>query len=1198
MFGSPSRWRVLVSLVVLSVAACDSHQSLTAPASAPMLSLASSGFSSTGDMVAARSDHIAVRLLDGRILVAGGRSDGRTGLATAELYDPSSGTWTATGSMTLGRFAHTAVLLADGRVLVVGGVPFSFSCADPPTSTSAEIYNPATGTWTRTGDLAFGRASAVAVVLADGRVLVTGGGRCGVIRNQAEIFDPAAGTWTTTGSMNTVRRSPAAVRLGDGRVLVAGGTGAFPFASLASAEIYDPSSGTWTPTGAMHDPRVWTSDDESAANFLMPLPDGRILTAGGLNRCSESGCDLAFLAAAEVFDPASGSWSSTGSMATGRYRHQMAVLSTGQVFAAGGRTGGAVLGSAEVYDPATGTFTSGGSLATARQDYPATPLGDGRVLLSGGQGLAGALRSAELYTSDRPPVANAGPALSADEGAAVQFDGTGSSDPDGDALTYAWNFGDSTTGTGPSPSHVYADNGTYTVTLLVSDGSLTASATTTATIANVAPAVSAFAGANLTDGDTYTASGSFTDPGADTWTATVDYGDGSGVQPLALSGKNFSLSHLYSHVGPGPFTVRVTVQDDDGGTGSASASVAVKVNRPPVANAGPSVAGFEGAAVQFDGTGSSDPDGDVLTYTWTFGDGSAPETGAQPSHTYADNGSYTVTLTVSDGALQASAVTTALIANVAPLVSAIPDAALTGENYLANGSFTDPGADSWTATVDYGDGSGVQQLALVGKTFTLDHAYRASGTFTVTVSVADDDGGVGSSHASVTVQLNHAPVANAGPGVSGFEGTAVQFNGTGSSDPDGDALTYSWTFGDGSSGTGPSPSHVYADNGTYAVTLTVSDGSLTASDATTASIANVAPRVSAFAGATIADGETYSATGSFSDPGADTWTATVNYGDGSGVQALFLSGNSFSLSHRYSGVGPGPFTVTVSVTDDDGGVGTGSASVAVQVNRAPIPNAGAVVSGTEGSAVHFNGTGSSDPDGDALTYAWTFGDGSSGSGPTPSHVYADNGSYSVTLVVSDGQLTSSAATTANIANVAPVVSAVAGAELTLGDPYAATGSFSDPGADTWTATVDYGDGSGAQPLALAGTSFSLSHTYTASGTFTVTVTVRDDDGGVGTSQATVAVQSLHQAVAAMQQTVQDLQNSGILNPPTANSWQVALSKIMTSIDQGDYATAISGLQSFITKVQALVDKGKMSAADAQLLLDPANALLQRLQGLV
>ncbi len=832
MFGSPSRWRVLLAFVILSfVAACD--QSPTAPASSPGLSLASVGFASTGNMVAGRSDHIAVRLPDGRILVAGGRSDGRTGLATAELYDPSTGTWTATGSMTVGRFAHTAVLLADGRVLVVGGVPFNFSCADPPISTSAELYDPATGTWTSTGSLSVGRASAVAVVLADGRVLVAGGGRCGVMRNQAELYDPATGVWTNTGNMSEVRGSPAGVRLADGRVLVAGGAGAFPFASLASAETYDPTTGAWTPTGAMHDPRMWTSDDESAANFLMPLPNGRILAAGGLNRCSLSGCDLAFLATAEVFDPASGSWSSTGSLATDRYRHQLAVLPDGRVLAAGGRTGSAIVGTAELYDPATGTFSNGGSLVTPRQDYPATPTGDGRVLLSGGQGPVGVLGTSELYTSNRPPVANAGATVTANEGVTVHFDGTGSSDPDGDVLSYSWTFGDgSAPDTGSQPSHIYGDEGTYTITLTVSDGSLTAVATTTATITNVAPAT-----------------GSFTDPGTDTWTATVDYGDGSGVQPLTLTAKTFGLSHVYGGVGSGPFTVTVTVADDDSAAGTAHASVTVKVNHPPVANAGPAVSGFEGTAVQFDGTGSSDPDGDVLTYSWNFGDGSAPATDARPSHTYADEGSYTVTLVVSDGALTSSAVTSAAIANVAPVVSAIPDASLVGVgNYTASGSFTDPGADTWTATVDYGDGSGVQPLALSGKTFTLGHSYQAGGTFTLTVSVADDDGAVGSAHARVVVVLNRPPVANAGPAVSGFEGTAVQFDGTGSSDPNGFPLTYSWTFGDGSTGSGPTPSHVYADDGIYAVTLVVSDGSLTASATTSASIANVAPTVSAIAG--------------------------------------------------------------------------------------------------------------------------------------------------------------------------------------------------------------------------------------------------------------------------------------------------------------------------------------------------------------
>src|SRR5207249_2059246 len=118
------------------------------------------------------------------------------------------------------------------------------------------------------------------------------------------------------------------------------------------------------------------------------------------------------------------------------------------------------------------------------------------------------------------------------------------------------------------------------------------------------------------------------------------YGDGSGAQPLTLNDKSFSLSHVYPHAAPGPFTVTVTVQDDDGGSGSASA--VVKVNHAPVANAGATVAGFEGASVQFDGAASSDLDGDALTYTWTFGDGSSGS-GPTPTHVYADNGAYTVT---------------------------------------------------------------------------------------------------------------------------------------------------------------------------------------------------------------------------------------------------------------------------------------------------------------------------------------------------------------------------------------------------------------------------------------------------------------------------------------------------------------------------------------------------------------------------
>src|SRR5439155_6498627 len=131
---------------------------------------------------------------------------------------------------------------------------------------------------------------------------------------------------------------------------------------------------------------------------------------------------------------------------------------------------------------------------------------------------------------------------------------------------------------------------------------------------------------------------------------------------------------------------------------------------------------------------------------------------------------------------------------------------------------------------------------------TAAHSYAAAGTDTVLVMVTDKDGGAGMAKAPVTVTAtNHPPTAATGGPYSGVEGTAVSFNGTGSSDPDGDAITYAWTFGDGGSATGATPSHVYADNGSYTATLTVTDahGAASAPVTTTAPIANVRPTVTA-----------------------------------------------------------------------------------------------------------------------------------------------------------------------------------------------------------------------------------------------------------------------------------------------------------------------------------------------------------------
>ncbi len=1018
MFGSRHVRRALLVLSIVSVASCEHGPSVTGPATG-LPTLSASAFSTTGSAVNGRFAHIAVRLPDGRVIVAGGIS-GLSGLKTAELYDPLTGTWTVTGSMTFERLGLAAAPLPGGRVLVAGGARFNQACADAPAGNSGEVYDPAAGTWTRTGSFVQPRSSAIAVALADGRVLLAGGGsRCGVVYASADIYDPATDQWTATGAMNVARQAPAGVLLPDGRVLVAGGAGVSPFASLASAEIYDPGTGRWTLTGSMHDPRMWAFDDMSAASFMAVLPNGRVLAAGGLNRCNNSGCDLAFLQTAEIYDPASGAWTATGSLAAGRWRHQMALLPDGRVLVAGGRQSAAILGSAEIFDPATGLFNPAGTLVTARQDFTATLLTNGSVLLAAGQGTAGILKSAELFTANHAPVADAGPAVvQGNEGAAVSFDGRASSDPDGNPLTFAWDFGDGSAGAGALVTHTYADNGSYAVVLTVSDGNLSSSASARADIANVVPAVTDLGTTTLLRGETFTRDGSFADPGADSWTATVDYDDGSGVQPLALVGMTFSLSHVYAAAGT--YSATVTVTDDDGGIGTAQARVSV-ADRAPIANAGPAAHGSEGSAVSFDGSASSDPDGDALTLTWDFGDGSPPVGSVMPSHVYADNGTYTVTLNVFDGALISTATTTAEIANVAPAVSDLGSSSLlAGQTYSASGSFVDPGADSWTATVDYGDGSGVRSLALTGKSFSLSHVYAAVGAFTVTVMVTDDDGGAGTAHGQVEVM--------------------------------------------------------------------------------------------------------------------------------------------------------------------------GS-------NRPPVANAGAAAQGNEGSAVAFDGRGSSDPDGDALTYSWTFGDGAAGSGPTPSHVYADNSDYTVRLTVSDGEFQAQATTMAQIGNVAPVVSAVAGATLLPGESYTASGSFTDPGADTWTATVDYGDGSGVQPLALSGKTFSLSHSYAASGTFTVTVTVRDDDAGVGTSRATVEVQSLQDAVAAIEQSIADMQASGVLEPPTANNLRASLDAAIAKIDKGDYAGARKDLGVFITKVEGLIKTGRLTAEEGQPLIDEANRILRAIAGL-
>jgi uncharacterized delta-60 repeat protein len=190
-------------------------------------------------------------------------------------------------------------------------------------------------------------------------------------------------SWTTTGSMTAPRASHTATLLPNGQVLVAGGfNGGFNSGSLSSTELYNPAAGTWSNTGSMS-----TNRSEHTATVL---PSGKVLVAGGQN-------SNGYLSSAEVYDPSTGTWSSTGSLNTARSRHTATLLSDGKVLVSGGDTNGATTtNSAELYDPQIGTWSSTISMSTARASHTATLLPNGQVLVAGGFN-SGSLSSTELY---------------------------------------------------------------------------------------------------------------------------------------------------------------------------------------------------------------------------------------------------------------------------------------------------------------------------------------------------------------------------------------------------------------------------------------------------------------------------------------------------------------------------------------------------------------------------------------------------------------------------------------------------------------------------------------------------------------------------------------------------------------------------------------------------------------------------------
>jgi hypothetical protein len=356
----------------------------------------SSGFTPTGNMDEARGLHTATLLPNNKVLVAYGSNSssnapatGYVGLSSVELYDAGTGTFTEiVGEDGAGIYGHTATLLPNGSVLLAGGFVNSvWDYGGSTSSNGAGLYDSATGVFSSTGNMTASRAGHTATLLANGKVLITGGAdqdSTGSGLASAELYDPSAGTFSPTGSMAVGRYMHTATQLQDGKVLIVGGALTSTSNPLAAAEIYDPATGAFTRAGAMA-----TAREQHTATLLA---DGRVLIVGGGTPASGSGGFQATVTA-EIYDPSTGSFSATGSMAAARTFHTATLLPNGTVLVAGG---GAENSTAEIYNPATGSFSITGGMEIGRSGHTATLLANGSVLVAGG-GLFVGLASAELY---------------------------------------------------------------------------------------------------------------------------------------------------------------------------------------------------------------------------------------------------------------------------------------------------------------------------------------------------------------------------------------------------------------------------------------------------------------------------------------------------------------------------------------------------------------------------------------------------------------------------------------------------------------------------------------------------------------------------------------------------------------------------------------------------------------------------------
>ena len=778
------------------------------------------------------------------------------------------------------------------------------------------------------------------------------------------------------------------------------------------------------------------------------------------------------------------------------------------------------------------------------------------------------------HENNQAPTADAGSdQTGVSEGATVTLDGTGSSDPENEAISYSWSQTggrtvtlSSTTAASPTftAPQVVAANGTLTFSLTVTAGSKSSTADTVdVTITpgtNDAP--TANAGSNqssVAEGSTVTLSGSGSDPEgvALTYAWTQTAGRTVSLSSTTAASPTFTAPQVVSTNASLTFSLTVS----DGVNTSVADTVTVAItpgtNDSPTANAGADQTVAEAATVTLSGSTSTDPEGVALSYAWTQTSGAtvslSSATAASPTFTaptqLVSNATLVFSLTVSDGVNTSTAdtvtVTVTAGANDAPTANAGSDKSVVGNvTVTLSGSGTDPEGEtlsySWTQT------SGTPTVTLSNASTatasftspTISGSVNASLVFTLTVTDARN----ASSTDTVTVTVvadanNQAPTANAGTDQTGVaEGATVTLSGSGT-DPENEAISYAWSQTAGrtvtlSSTTAASPTftapQVVTSNGTLTFSLIVTAGSKSSTadtvDVTITPGTNDSPTANAGSDqSSVAEGATVTLSGSGSDPEGvalsyawnQTGGRTVSLSSSTAASPMFTAPQVVTANASLT------FSLTVSDGVNTSTADTVTVAITPGTNDAPTANAGADQSVSEAATVTLNGTASTDPEAQSLSYSWSQTSGATvtlssttAASPTftaPSQL-ASNASLVFSLTVSDGTNTSTADTvTVTVtagANDAPSAEAGSNQSVAEGVTVTLTGSGSDPEGETLSYSWSHTSGTPTVTLtnaSSASASFTAPSGLTGNASLVFTLTVSDARGASSTDTVTVTV---------------------------------------------------------------------------------------------